>query len=210
MNATRLVYAQQDINSHTNNLIVLNNNEYIDSGINIGPDGTFNNLRISYNTQAATGKITGDSLSIETTRLAIKNIPDGKLTQKAYKYLLLDDVTGELKIGYTHYPGDLNTNINNLTTNINNVNNELNNLKNDINNLKNNPGCPINCNNNSGWSLWNLLSFIIPIILVIIIMFYLWSNIHQLNNKINSLNNTINLNKTILLDKIKKIFLNKF
>jgi len=209
MNAVRLVYAQQDLNLHTNNLIVLNNNEYIDSGISIGPDNTFNNLRISYNTQASTGKITGDSLSIETTKLAIKNIPDAKLTNKAYKYLLLDDVTGELKIGYTHYPGDLSTNINNLTTNINNVNNELNNVKQDLDYIKNNPVCPINCNNNSGWSIWNLILFIVMIIVIIIIC-YLWYNIHQLNNTITSQNNTINLNKNMLLDKIKKIILNKF
>ena len=52
--AVRLVYAQQDLTTKSNDLVILNNPDYTDSGISIGPGGPFQNLRISYSTPDST------------------------------------------------------------------------------------------------------------------------------------------------------------
>jgi len=107
----QLVFAQQDMSNtyrKKNDLVVTNNADYQDAGICVGPGGAFNNMRLAYSLPDAAGSITTDTLNIHVEQLYFKNLASATLVPKPYNYVVMD-VSGNVKEGFPHYQGDLNS-----------------------------------------------------------------------------------------------------
>ena len=157
MSTTQLVFAQQDLsNSYnkTNDLVVTNNADYQNSGISVGPGGSFNNMRLAYSLPDAAGSITTDTLNIHVEQLYFKNLASATLVPKAYNYVVMDN-TGNVKEGFPHYQGDLNATISTV--------------QNDITLLKQTLGLPTN-QALSTQSIIGYISIILIIILLILVI----------------------------------------
>lgn len=131
----RLVYAEQNTTTKTNDLIVVNNDSsYYDSGIVVGPNDTFGNLRISYNINQAKAHVVTNTFSIDAPSVMVPNIQSATLTTKAYKYVVMD-TDGSLLEGYIQYQGDINQTINTITDNISVLESTITTVVNRLNNL---------------------------------------------------------------------------
>lgn len=166
----QFVYAQQDIlggTTKTNDLVVVNDKDYKDSGICVGPGGPYNNMRLSYSVSEAAGNITTDTLNVNVEQLYFKNLPSAQNIRKSCNYLVADS-SGNVKEGYAQFNGDINT--------------EVNTIKDDIILIKQSLGLPVI----KTVSIESILSYIAIglCILFLIILVILLIRIHRLNKRL--------------------------
>ena len=166
----QFVYAQQDIlggTTKTNDLVVVNDGDYKDSGICVGPGGPYNNMRLAYSVNDGAGSITTDTLNVNVEQLFFKNLPSAQRIGKSCNYLVADN-GGNVKEGYPQFIG--------------NINDEVGTLKDDIILIKQSLGLPIV----KTASIENILSYIAIglCILFLIILIILLFRIHNLSKRV--------------------------
>jgi hypothetical protein len=169
----QFVYAQQDIlggTKRTNDLVVVNDADYRDSGICVGPGGPYNNMRLSYSVSDSAGTISTDKLNVNVEQLFFNNLPSAQNIRKSCNYLVADD-SGNVKQGYPQFTGD--------------INNEVSTIKDDIILIKQNLGLPIV----KTVSIESILGYIAIglCILFLIILVILMIRLHRLNKRIETL-----------------------
>jgi len=169
----QFVYAQQDIlggTNRTNDLVVVNDADYRDSGICVGPGGPYNNMRLAYSVTDAAGSINTDKLNVNVEQLYFNNLPNAQNSAKPHNYIV-SDLSGNIKEGFPMYKGDLN--------------NEVSTIKDDIILIKQNLGLPIV----KTISIEGILSYIAIglSILFLIILIILLFRLHRLNKRIQAL-----------------------
>ena len=174
---SRLIFGQQDSLSNptnpANDLVILNDSNFSNSGISIGPGGIFENMRMSYSIPDSMGKIATDNLKLQTSNLYMQGLGDATSTNKQFRYMVLDPLTGKVNQGYSHYQGDLNTD---LTV-----------VKNDILLLKQSAGLPVIVPADySKYVSYASFGLNIIVIIVIIILFIKLLNLHKKVEKQNS------------------------
>lgn len=169
----QFVYAQQDIlggTQKTNDLVVVNDADYRDSGICVGPGGSLNNMRLAYSVSDSAGSITTDTLNVNVEQLYFKNLPSAQNIRKSCNYLVAD-ASGNVKEGYPQFAGDINS--------------EVSTIKSDIILIKENLGLPVV----KAISIESILSYIAIglCILFLIILVILLIRLHRLNKRIEAL-----------------------
>lgn len=166
----QFVYAQQDIlggTTKTNDLVVVNDKDYKDSGICVGPGGPYNNMRLAYSVSEAAGSITTDTLNVNVEQLYFKNLPSAQNIRKSCNYLVAD-TSGNVKEGYPQFNGDINS--------------EVSTIKDDIILIKQSLGLPVV----KTVSIESILSYIAIglCILFLIILIILLIRMHRLNKRL--------------------------
>jgi len=173
----QFVYAQQDIlggTTKTNDLVVVNDKDYKDSGICVGPGGPFNNMRLSYSVNEAAGNITTDTLNFNVEQLYFKNLPSAQNIRKSCNYLVAD-LNGNVKEGYPQFTGDINS--------------EVNTIKDDIILIKQSLGLPVVRTT----TIESILAYIAIglCILFFIILVILLIRMHRLNKRLRAAENLL-------------------
>ncbi len=166
----QFVYAQQDIlggTQKTNDLVVVNDADYRDSGICVGPGGALNNMRLAYSVSDSAGSITTDTLNVNVEQLYFKNLPSAQNVSKSCNYLVAD-ASGNVKEGYPQFRGD--------------INGEVNSIKSDIILIKENLGLPVV----KTITIESILSYIAIglCVLFLIILVILLIRLHRLNKRL--------------------------
>jgi len=174
---SRLIFGQQDSLSNptnpANDLVILNDSNFSNSGISIGPGGIFENMRMSYSIPDSMGKIATDNLKLQTSNLYMQGLGDATAASKNFRYMVLDPLTGKVNQGFSHYKGDLNTD---LTV-----------VKNDILLLKQAAGLPVIVPADySKYVSYASFGLNIIVIIVIIILFVKLLNLHKKVDKQNA------------------------
>jgi hypothetical protein len=173
----QFVYAQQDIlggTKKTNDLVVVNDADYRDSGICVGPGGPYNNMRLAYSVSDSAGSITTDTLNVNVEQLFFKNLPSAQSIRKSCNYLVAD-VSGNVKEGYPQFTGDINS--------------EVSTIKDDIILIKQSLGLPIV----KTITIESILSYIAIglCILFLIILIILLIRVHRLNKRLEKTENLL-------------------
>jgi hypothetical protein len=166
----QFVYAQQDIlggTKRTNDLVVVNDADYRDSGICVGPGGPYNNMRLAYSVSDGAGSITTDKLNVNVEQLYFNNLPSAQNINKSCNYVVADN-SGNVKEGYPMFRGDINQ--------------EVNTIKDDIILIKQSLGLPVV----QPVTIDMILSYVAIVLCIIflIILIILLFRIHKLNKKL--------------------------
>lgn len=169
----QFVYAQQDIlggTQKTNDLVVVNDADYRDSGICVGPGGALNNMRLAYSVSDSAGSITTDTLNVNVEQLYFKNLPSAQNISKSCNYLVAD-TSGNVKEGFPQFRGDINS--------------EVSTIKSDIIQIKENLGLPVV----KAITIESILSYIAIglCLLFLIILVILLIRLHRLNKRLETL-----------------------
>jgi hypothetical protein len=170
MNGIPLVYARQDPLTKRNDLNLLNSTEYTDTGLSIGTNSS-SNLRLSYDTDDATGHLRTDAFKIHSSSLGLTNLPTANSSVTNNSYLLIDP-SGNVTKGNSQFPGDINVMLSHIQNDLFTVETTLNNLSFQVSNLE-----PSRTNaavkTNTFW-IYILAGLVTLVIIGIIIFLIMW------------------------------------
>ena len=126
-----IIYAQQNVSKSSNNLIILNDQTYQDSGLSIGNESN-SNLRLSFNTNDQSGHITSNAISLDADNIRIPSLAND-VNAIGNSYLVVDS-SGNVMNGGSSLTSDfINSVLSNIQTNINTMNQQIQNLTNSYN-----------------------------------------------------------------------------